>query len=135
MKGKKHNGSHHGEHAAHRDERMSRARGGVADDDQGKSDKDTGWEADDAAPTDAYEGKGSNVEKEADSEKAKMAGKKRRCGGKVEGEKGKKRLDRKPRARGGAAVAKPRAGAEKSPLSTAAKLTMRPGGKMDSEED
>ena len=134
MKGKKHNGSHHGEHKKHDRERAPRAKGGELDYDQGKSDENTGWEADDDAPSVAYEGKGSNVEKEADSEKAKLNGKKRRCGGKVEGEKSKKRLDRKPRASGGA-VAKPRSGAEKSPLSTAAKLTMRPGGKLDREED
>ena len=66
----------------------------------------------------AYDGGGSNVEKEADE-------KKRARGGKVEGDKPKERLDRPKRKAGG------RVGADKSPFSSAHIVSGASGHKTD----
>jgi hypothetical protein len=110
MKGKKHNGDRHREE--------HRAKGGRVEGEN--ANPDTGWEADDKEASEVYEGKGSKVLEGA---------KKRRCGGKVDGKEAMKRLDRKPRAKGG------RVGSDKAPLSMAASVSNRPGGKMDQEND
>ena len=60
----------------------------------------------------AYDGGGSNVEKEADEKKAGGRVKKK-AGGAVEGDKPKERLDRPKRKAGG------RVGSDKSPFSSA----------------
>ena len=73
----------------------------------------------------AYNAKGSPTMMEA--EKRKKGGMCKKHGGKVDGEKSEKRLDRKPRASGG------RTGAEMRPLSDANKVSNRPGGKMETE--
>ena len=79
-----------------------RASGGVVDKDE--------------SPKEVYAGAGSNVVKEADERKD--GGRvKRKEGGKVDGKKSKMRLDRPGRKMGG------RVGADRSPLSEAAKLT------------
>lgn len=110
MKGKKH-----------------RASGGAASNNDVREDME-GTKADDATPSEVYAGKGSNVEKEA--AKRKRGGMvKCKDGGKVDGKKGHHRLDRKPRKSGG------RVGAETRPLSMASKVSERPGGKVDSEDD
>lgn len=87
-----------------------------------------GTDVKDSTPSDTYAGGSSNVIKEA--KKAKKGGRMcRRSGGKVEGEMAEKRLDRKPRAKGG------RMGAEMRPFSAAATMKNRPGGDMDSVAD
>lgn len=95
---------------------MSRARhkhesGGVVDKDE--------------SPSEVYAGKGSNVEKEAEerADGGKVGHKrmKHKEGGKIEGEAGKRRLDRPGRKRGGGV------GSDKSPLSSAAKITPAEG--------
>lgn len=87
-----------------------RASGGVVDKDE--------------SPKEVYAGAGSNVVKEADERKD--GGRvKRKEGGKVDGKKSKMRLDRPGRKMGG------RVGADRSPLSEAAKLT----GPSDKEGD
>ncbi len=68
----------------------------------------------DPAPSDVYAGGSSNVVKEA--RKRKRGGKVKEVGH-VEGKKSKMRLDRPGRKTGG------RVGADKSPLSTAARVT------------
>jgi hypothetical protein len=73
-----------------------------------------------------YAGQGSNVVKEA--EEKKHGGRARAHGGTVEGHKAKKhRLDRPGRKRGG------RAGADMSPLTTAAKITEAKDHKADDD--
>lgn len=86
-----------------------RASGGVVDKDE--------------SPKEVYAGAGSNVVKEADERKA--GGRVKKEGGKVDGKKAKMRLDRPGRKMGG------RVGADRSPLSEAAKLT----GPSDKEGD
>lgn len=77
----------------------------------------------DASPKEVYAGAGSNVVKEADERKD--GGRVKKEGGKVDGKKAKMRLDRPGRKMGG------RVGADRSPLSEAAKLT----GPSDKEGD
>lgn len=69
-------------------------------------------------PSDVYAGEDSNVLE---------AAKKRKKGGKVEGEKSMSRCDRAPRKRGG------KVGAENSPLTEANKTSNRPGGDIQSK--
>lgn len=71
-----------------------------------------------------YNAQGSNVEKEAE-EKKKGGRVKRADGGKVDGKKAKMRMDRACRASGG------RVGSDKSPLSSAAKVSPVEGHKTD----
>lgn len=73
----------------------------------------------DPAPKTVYAGAGSNVVKEA---------KKRKHGGKVTGDKAKKRMDRPGRKSGG------RCGADKAPLSSAAKLSAASGHSTPASE-
>lgn len=80
----------------------------------------SGWTAKDSSPKEVYAGKDSDVVKEA---------RKRKDGGKVDGDHSMKRLDRKPRKSGG------RVGSENSPLSGAAKMSNRPGAKVDDIDD
>lgn len=91
--------------------RKCRAAGGVVDKDE--------------APKDVYAGRDSNVVKEADERKSGGRVKKKDMG-KPEGKMSKMRLDRPGRKSGG------RVGADKSPLSSAAKVS-GPGG--SSEDD
>lgn len=72
-------------------------------------------------PSDVYAGEDSNVLAEA---------KKRKKGGKVEGEKSMSRCDRAPRKRGGRATG---GGTESSPLTAANKTSNRPGGDIQSK--
>lgn len=71
----------------------------------------------DPSPKDVYAGRESNVAKEADERKRGGRVKKAKEMGKVEGKKAKMRLDRPGRKRGG------RVGADRSPLSEAAKVS------------
>ena len=81
----------------------------------------TGSFADDSSPSDVYAGEDSNVVKEA---------KKRKKGGKVEGEKSMSRCDRAPRKRGGRASG----GASISQDWTSAqKTSTRPGADIQSK--
>lgn len=86
-----------------------RASGGVVDKDE--------------SPKEVYAGAGSKVVKEADERKD--GGRVKKEGGKVDGKKAKMRLDRPGRKMGG------RVGADRSPLSEAAKTT----GPNDKEGD
>jgi len=70
----------------------------------------------DPSPKEVYAGAGSNVVKEADERKDGGRVKKKECG-KVEGKMSKMRLDRPGRKAGG------RVGADRSPLSEAARTT------------
>lgn len=86
-----------------------------------------------AAPKDVYAGKDSNVIKEAESKKRGGRIKKKR-GGKVEhhkmeGEAGRRRMDRPGRKTGG------RCGADMSPLSSAAKVKQPAGLDRQSDEE
>ena len=73
----------------------------------------------------AYDGGGSNVEKEADEKKSGGRVEKRARGGKVEGDKPKARLDRPKRKAGG------RVGSDKSPFSSAHSVSGASGHKTD----
>lgn len=91
---------------------MSRARhksgGGVMDSDK--------------SPTDTYAGGSSNVKMEAEEKKNGGRTKRKfKDGGSIDGMPGKKRMDRPGRKSGG------RIGADKAPLSTAAKITPASG--------
>jgi hypothetical protein len=103
---------------------------------------DGGRAVDDKSPTEVYEGKGSNVEKEAEGARRKDGGraehekhehekhkgrKARKDGGRVEGKKAHHHIHR-GRMRGG------RAGADMNPLSTAAHGTDAEGHKTTSSE-
>jgi hypothetical protein len=88
--------------------KMKRAGGGVVPKDE--------------SPKEVYAGAGSNVVKEADERKDGGRVKKKE-GGKVEGKKAKMRLDRPGRKMGG------RVGADRSPLSEAARTTDRSDAK------
>lgn len=86
--------------------------------------KDGGVVPKDPSPKEVYAGAGSNVVKEADERKDGGRVKKKEVG-KVEGKIAKMRLDRPGRKSGG------RVGADRSPLSEAAKTT----GPSDKEGD
>ena len=73
----------------------------------------------------AYDAQGSNVEKEAEEKKCGGAVKKRARGGKIEGKESKKRMDRPCRASGG------RVGSDKSPLTSANKVSPTVGHSVD----
>jgi len=95
---------------------MKRASGGastanVPNDPTGKFDVNP-------TPTDVYAGKDSDVLASA---------KKRKKGGKVEGEKSMSRCDRAPRKSGG------KVGAESSPFTAAKHTSNRPGGDIQSK--
>jgi len=75
----------------------------------------------DEKPKTVYAGAGSNVVKEADERK--RGGRVKKDMGKVEGKMSKMRLDRPGRKSGG------RVGAERSPLSEAAKMSNRSDSK------
>lgn len=69
-----------------------------------------------------YDAAGSNVEKEAE-EKKRGGRTKRKSGGKVEGDKAPKRMDRMPRKNGG----RTGSGSDKNPLSSNGKTTPADG--------
>lgn len=112
MKGHK---AHH-----HRHPRAEHAKGGKAESPK------SGHFAKDAAPSEVYAGKGSNVEKEA--KERKHGGKAKKHVG-LAGHKGKMHAGRTPRKSGG------KVGADSHPLSSAHKGTEPKGHKSYEPED
>lgn len=92
----------------------------------GKVSEGVNLAAKEKSPKEVYEGKGSNVVKEA--EKRKSGGRTcRKDGGKVDGEASRPRLDRPGRKKGG------RVGADSAPLSSAARVSSPAGRQLASE--
>ena len=123
MKGKgiEHHGKVKHEHKGHVMHHHGKKSGGAVE-------EGVDMEKEDKTPSETYSGAGSNVVKEAS--KRKKGGMCRKDGGKVDGEKGMARLDKKPRRASGGRV-----GAENRPLSEASKVSVRPGGKVGPESD